>query len=87
VAEWEDARQVGSCSGLSHTNLCFCPRAVGGTVSPLTVDMESKDVGSSGAPWLRESSGCGARVVHFALVDEWELALCPADCATSCHAR
>ena len=30
-----------------------------------TVDMESKDVGASGAPWLRESSSCGARVVNL----------------------
>lgn len=51
-----------------------------------TVDMESKDVGVSGAPWLRESSSCGARVVNLAFVDKRELAFCPTDCSTSCHA-
>jgi len=85
VAEWEDARQVGGSSGLSHANLCLCPRTVGSTVSPLAVDMEAKDVGASGTPWLRESSSRGARAVHLAVEDKWELAFCPADCSTGGH--
>jgi len=86
VPEREDARQVGGRSGLGHANLFLCSWTVGGTVSPFTVDMEAKNVGASGAPWLSESSSGGARVVNLALEDKRKLAFCPTDCSTSCHA-
>ena len=51
-------------SNLKETKIQECPNKKSQFFSN-TVDMEAKNVGASWAPWLRESSSCGARVVNL----------------------